>query len=250
MKTHLSASSMTTFLRCGQQWYYAYVLGEKSPPTLKQARGIAVHKAVEVNMEQKIDSKVDVPVEQMLDAYSDSWDEVGSDGFQVEEDEDEGEMKDKGIELTKLHHSEVSPTIQPLWVERPVQFDINGVTFSGQIDTVDEMKRVRDTKTTARAPRPEQYLMNMTGYALSVRQLTGEVETDTVLDYLIATKKPRYLPITAGGPVTDKAINQFANTVDAVAGAIDAGRFVPNGVQNGACSWCGYAAQCSYALKE
>jgi hypothetical protein len=53
--------------------------------------------------------------------------------------------------------------------------------------------------------------LNVTGYALAYRQLTGAVETDTVLDYLVATKKPYYLPIAAGGPVSDAQIVRFAN---------------------------------------
>jgi hypothetical protein len=48
-------------------------------------------------------------------------------------------VKDAGIKLTELHHKEVSPLIQPIWVEKPVQFNLNGVTYSGQIDIVDEM---------------------------------------------------------------------------------------------------------------
>jgi hypothetical protein len=135
-----------------------------------------------------------------------------------------GESKDDGYALTQLHHEEVSPLIQPMWVEKPVQFDLNGILYSGQIDIVDEMFRVRDTKTTGSKPRPESYLFGMTGYAVAARQATGATEADTVLDYLVSTKKPYYLPISAGGPVSDDAVVRFANTVETVASAIEAGR--------------------------
>lgn len=249
MNIQLSASSLTTFLRCGEQWYRAYVLGDRSRPTVKQARGIAVHKAVEVNMEQKVESREDLPVQAMFDAFSDSWEEVGEEGFEPDEKETPGQAKDAGIRLTDLHHKDVSPLIQPVWVEKAVQFEINGVTWTGQIDLADEMGRIRDTKTTSRKPRPEQYSMNMTGYALGARQLTGVAETDVVLDYCVNTKTPYYLPITAGGPVSNDEIRVFASTVERVAGTIEAGRFVPNGAVNGACSWCGYANDCDYAVK-
>ena len=145
----------------------------------------------------------------------------------------------------------MSPLIQPIWVEKPVQFAINGITYSGQIDLADEMGRIRDTKTTKNRPKPESYLFGMTGYALAARQLTGEVETDTILDYVVATKTPYYFPVAAGGPVTDDDIVRFANTIDVVAESIEAGRFIPNGFMSiGTCEYmCGYKDICPYYMK-
>ncbi len=238
----LSASSVTTYLRCGQQWYFAYVAAIKSPPSLKQARGTAVHKAVEVNMIQKVTTRIDLPVADVVDAYSTSWDAQAP---EIEATAKElGKIKDEGVALTKLHRLEVSPIIQPAWVEQKVQFDINGVPYSGQIDLVDEMHRIRDTKTTGRRPTGESYLLNMTGYAIAYRHHTGEVETETILDYLVSTKRPYYLPIDSNGPQTDAQIQRFANVVEATALGIQAGRFVPNGLVNNACGWCGYRAMC------
>lgn len=238
----LSASSVATFLRCGQQWFHAYVEGVKAPPTLKQARGIAVHKAIETNMVQKVVTHIDLRPEDVADAYATSFEEMAPD---IEEDRHQlGSFKDSGVALVTLHTRTVAPSIQPKWVEKPVQFQLNGIPFSGQVDLLDDKNKVRDTKTTAQKPREGAYVLNMTGYALAYRQLTGEIETDTVLDYLVATKKPYYMPIEAGGPVDDGAIVRFANIVESVHGAIQAGRFVPNGLSSGACSWCGYRNIC------
>lgn len=245
----LSASSVTTYLRCGTQWWFAYVAAVKAPPTLKQARGIAVHKAVEVNMLQKMTSRVDLPVDDITDAYVDSFSGLADD---IEEEKaDIPAYKDSGVKLVRMHTKIIAPEIQPIWVEKPVQFNINGVPFSGQVDLLDEESRIRDTKTTARKPSADGYILNMTGYAISYRQLTGAVETDTVLDYLVATTKPYYLPIAAGGPVSDEEIVRFANIVENVAHSIKAGRFVPNGLASGACSWCGFKAMCpAYAKRN
>lgn len=250
---NLSASSVSTYLRCGYQWYKAYVEGIKSQPGFAQARGLAVHKAVEANMLQKLSSYEDMPLDDMKDAFSTSWEEIASEGFRQDEDKDAGEVKDSGILLTELHHREVSPLIQPLWVEQPVQFDINGITYSGQIDIVDEMFRVRDTKTTGSKPRPESYLFGMTGYAIAARQaIDGEIERDIVLDYLVATKNPYYLPISSGGPIDNDRIIRFANTIEAVAEGIREQRFLPNGLMGrGVCeSMCGYRDICPYYIGE
>jgi RecB family exonuclease len=264
----LSASSVNTFLRCGRQWYYAYVAGIRIPPTVRLIRGIAVHKAVETNMAQKVESKTDVPLDVVMDAYDNSWTAEADGGLLVEEDakESPGEAKDKGYQLVELHHKEVAPNIQPLWVEKAVQFTINGIPFSGQLDLAHEVPsmdpdpeaeaiglEIVDTKTTARKPVGNSYLLNMTGYAIGARQITGKKESNTRLDYLIATKAPYYLPISAGGPITDTEILRFANVVESVSESISAGKFVPNGLIGSppACSWCGYTALCpAFAKKD
>jgi hypothetical protein len=243
-------------------WYFAYVAGVKSPPSLRAIRGIAVHAAVEVDMRQKMTTRVDIPVNDMIDAYDTSWNAETVDGYRVGEDEVPGVVKDKGVELLRLYHETVAPTIQPIMVEEPIQFAINGQPYSGQIDLGTEVevdlgwgppeKRlvIRDTKTTARTPGAGTYLLNMTGYAISQRQITGRIEADTVLDYLIALKEPVYKPISMGGPVTDDQIRQFAGVVDDVSSSIHAGSFVANGLVSGACSWCGYKAICPAYLKQ
>lgn len=238
-------------------WYFAYVAGIKSPPSLRAIRGIAVHRAVEVDMTQKIHTYEDIALDEMLDAYDTSWTQETDTGFAVDEGENPGEVKDAGYGLLKVYHAEVAPKIQPIMVEKPIQFDINGQIYSGQIDVAEAVyepktkKRrlvVRDTKTTGKSPRPENYTLAMTGYAISQRQETGEKEADVVLDYLVATKTPQYREIRYGGPVTDEQIRKFATVVGTVGESIKAGRFAPNGVVSGACSWCGYQKVCPARL--
>ena len=115
-----------------------------------------------------------------------------------------------------------------------------------------EMKlRVRDTKTTSRAPKPEQYAINMTGYSIGVRQGLGEEEADVVFDYLVATNKPYYLPIHTG-KTSDEQIRSFVGLVTDVANTIKKGSFPANGLTNpGVCDWCGYRAMCpAYKIKN
>jgi len=248
----LSASSVATFLRCGQQWFYAYVENRKSPPSVKQALGLASHGAVEYNMRQKITSKVDAPLDEVLDAFSDSWNGMAPD---IEIDEDDPapwKVKDNGIKIVRKHHTEVAPAIQPLYVEEPVRFDINSIPYSGTIDLVDQKRRVRDLKTTGRTPsKGKSHLLQMTGYALGFRQATGETEAEVMLDYFIyyAKQAPKYLPIASGGPIDDAHVVTFSKIVGDVYGQIMDGRFLPNGIEGTACSWCGYTDICP-AYKE
>lgn len=239
----LSASSIATFLRCGQQWFYAYVERIVEPPSIRQSLGIAAHHAIERNMSQKTFSGTDLPEEAVVDSFSDQYDHLVVD-VEADDDEDPGKAKDDGVGLIRLHHRDVAPKIQPFWVEEPVQFSVNGIPYSGTIDLVDDKNRIRDWKTTKRKPQQVSHLLQMTGYALAYRHRTGEVESEVVLDYLIRTKLPQYLPVASGGPIDGEAVIKFANVVENVYAAIQEGRFLPNGLMSNACSWCGYKNRC------
>lgn len=196
-------------------------------------------------MRQKVASKTDLPLEEVLDAFSDSYD-LEVQGADPSEDENPLSGKDSGAALVKKAHADVLPKIQPVFVEEPVQFRIDGVPYSGVIDLVDDKRRVRDWKTTKRRPSAAGglYITQMTGYALAYRQKTGLVESEVVLDHLIRTKLPQYLPIASGGPIDNGAIVTFAKIVSDVSAQIQEGRFLPNGLMSQACTWCGYTQIC------
>lgn len=245
----LSSSSVNTYLRCGRQWEYAYVYAIKAPPRLRALIGLAAHEAVEVNYRQKISTGVDLPVEAVLDAFSDAFDREVNE-IVPDKDETPGAGKDSGINTVRVYHTSVSPTIQPLLVEQNVKFKVNDIPFSGYIDVVDSHRKIRDLKTVKSRPSSNDYALNMTAYAIGFRQMTGETETGLQLDYMVRTKTPYYWPVPHDGPVPDTAINQFASIVTRVADGISKGSFPSNGIQSNACSWCGYRSVCPDAIKE
>lgn len=241
----LSKSSVSTYLRCGQQWYYAYVMKIRRPPKVRQAIGLAAHSAIELNMGQKVASKIDVPTDVVLDVFRDEY--AAMDDIQPDEEISPKQGIDNGIRVVRKYHEDVAPGIQPAWVEEPVMFEINGVPYSGWIDLVDDKGRVRDTKTSAKSPSraSRDHVLSMIGYALAYRQRTGLVESEVVIDTLVYLKtKTKYVPIASGGPVTRDAIQTFAGVIQGVAEQIEEGRFLPTGLMNNACSWCGYRDIC------
>jgi len=239
-----SASSLATFLRCGKQWEYAYVYAVKSPPNLRMMLGIAAHEAVETNFRQKLATRLDLPASDVADAFSDAFERMIED---VEEDEGEskGEAKDSGVLLVEKYQEVVAPNIQPLYVEQEIQFTMNDVPYAGFIDLVDDTGRVRDLKTTKRKPGAKtDYTLAMTGYAVGYRQMTGLVETGVTLDYMVRTQKPYYYPAATDGPISDDGIATFASILSGVSESVQRGIFIPTGLQNNACSWCGYQKIC------
>lgn len=241
----LSASSIATFLRCGRQWEFAYVYAIKSPPTVRLVVGSAAHEAVELNYRQKMDTGEDLPVGDVKDAFSDAYDRLIVD-VMPEEDEKEspGEGKDSGIRVVDIYHQKVAPTVHPVMVEEQVQFKLNGIPFSGYIDLVDQHRRIRDLKTSKKKPSRNDYLLAMIGYAIGFRQKTGEDERSVVLDYVVRTKEPYHHKVESDGAVPESAVLQFGRIVTDVAQAIQKGVFIPTGLTNNACSWCGYRMIC------
>lgn len=259
--TILSGSSVNTFLRCGQQWEYAYVLQLKRPPSVKQGLGITAHEAVGMNMAQKVLSQSDLPRDEVVQKFIDEWDVLAVDIEDVTQEtrvdertgkvtttrrETKAKARESGIKAVMKHHEVVAPAVQPVWVEQQIQFRLDGVIdWSGIFDVSDSKGRVRDWKFVSRRPNDAgSYALPMIGYALGYRQISDEPETEIVLDHIVRTEDPYYLPLASGGPITDKQIGEFARIVHDVKRTIDAGIFLPTGLQSHACGWCGYSDIC------
>lgn len=232
---------------------YAYVLRIKEPPTLRLAIGTAGHAAIEDDLRHKIETGVDAPLEKALDRFRDSFEEE-SYGAEDTPKETKGEALDSGIRSVTVWHQKVAPSIEPLMVEEPVQFSLNGTPISGTIDVVRKAPKwsvwtpdeiIGDWKFVGKKPSDGgTYLLNMVGYAIGYRQKTGKVEAGLVLDHMVRTKEPYHLPISSNGPVPDESIVAYAGIVGDVVKGIEAGSFPPNGLQGNACSWCGYRDRC------
>ena len=268
----LSASSLSSFRRCPQQWYFSHVEKIRMMPSIKQKLGIAVHAGVEHNYRQKLLTREDEPVSDTLDHYSTVYD---NEILEVEKpDEDAGKAKDQGVKLTQLYqvggwgYKAIAPDIQPLWVERQTTFRVIsdhvedcdrgpscscGVPFSATIDLVDEARQVRDTKTTARSPSGGQHLMQVASGAIGFEAETGEQASDLVIDTLVRTKTPKYVQERWGGPVDKPMRKVFAQQVNIASSMIQQGLFPASGAeagQGGPCSWCGYKPICPVWAKR
>lgn len=253
----LSPTSLKTFFTCPQKYEFRHLLYLERPPSVKATIGTSAHRAVEVNYQQKIESRVDVPEDVVLDVFSDTFDNEAK--LIDRPEEPIPKAKDSGIGLVKLHHRDVAPKTQPKWVEKAAQFRLIsahregcdrgptctcGVPFSSTVDLVDEEGAVRDLKTTARTPSGGAHLMQVAGGALAYEVETGEKAADLVIDYLIRTKIPKYHEERWGGPVDEHLKRIFARQVNTAYDMIQAGLFPANGVEGYACGYCEYKPIC------
>lgn len=255
----LSGSSVSTYQRCQKQWEYAYVLQLRRPPSIKQGLGIAAHDAVGADLEQKVLTYQNLPVEEVVQTFEDAWDEIAADIEDITEEvrigkrgkplkerkENKARARESGRLAVATYHTEVGSKIQPVAVEEQVRFQINGIEWTGYLDNRDDRGRIRDQKFVSKRPDGGGvYFVPMVGYALGYRHQTGETESDVVLDNIVRTQEPYYLPIASNGPVTNEQVETFASIVSTVKRSIDAGIFMPTGLQTHACGWCGYSNIC------
>lgn len=138
---HLSATSLSMYLRCPNQFRHRYILGLKKRPGEALALGSAVHEALKLNFEQKIASHVDLPIVELVDAYRDEiWPRVvaqteESNDSEIEWD-DEDHARTRGSAMIQAYQKEVAKRVQPIEVE--TRFELSGlapVPVIGYIDT-------------------------------------------------------------------------------------------------------------------
>ena len=65
----LSPSQVNTFLSCPAKWYFRYGLGLREPPTDTLAPGTPFHSVLAANFRQKIETKQDLPVEELEESF-------------------------------------------------------------------------------------------------------------------------------------------------------------------------------------
>jgi hypothetical protein len=129
MKT-ITQSMLGMFLRCPHQFERRYLRGEIIPPGIAARRGSATHKAAQINHEQKLHSREDLPVDHLQDAARDYYVRLISDeGVFIPKDQiaEKDTLLAKGLDaairLTKLYRTSLAPTIQPLLVEEKMTME-------------------------------------------------------------------------------------------------------------------------------
>lgn len=245
-KKNLSASQINTYLRCPMQYYFRYVRNLVKPPKSAQTLGSSVHAGIAHNYRQKKETRKDLKINEVLEAYSQSF-EMAKDETEWEKDEKPGEIKDQGAGLIKVYHQIVAPRIQPKEVEQRFELNFENVDygFLGYVDVIDKKKKIIDHKTTARTPSeiPSDHQLQLTGYALAYRAGTGKREKGIRLDYLVKTRQPKI--VTLERQFDDRDIQRFLKIMAYVAKAIKNQLFYPQ-PHNFMCTnrGCGYWEEC------
>jgi len=256
MIDHLSPSQISMFSRCGEQYRRRYIEREIIPPGIALIVGGSVHKAAEHNNRQKVESKVDLRVDELRDVAATEFStRLQIDGWRKESDDDDiGKGKDRAILLTDIYAERIAPTIQPVLVEQAADIPLpdSPVVVKTILDVADANGIVRDLKTASRKKPQADADTNtaLSWYSISHRILTGDWPKGMALDVAILTEGGKadyqHLPTTRSEVEINSALAKAWNMIE----AIKRGVFIPRTRADGnfLCSrrFCGYAPTCRY----
>jgi len=142
----LSPSQVRCFMDCQVRWWFKYGLRYPDPLTGNLALGRAVHAALALNFEQKMQSYEDLPILGVIALFRQAW-AAEREETEFRDDEDPQEFARFGEDLIRKYLEEVAPTIAPAAVEQHVEGEIAGVYVQGWIDVLDVHGRILEIKT-------------------------------------------------------------------------------------------------------
>src|SRR5262245_8037030 len=137
---HISASSLSMFTRCPEQWRRRYALGERRPPVMVGLWGRADHKAIEADLSNKLFEGEHLPVDDVRELFVVEFEaQLDREGGLSEVDfgrkvgTDDAKRalfarsKDNGAYLAGLYREQVSPTLSPLTLEQQFTLSLPGL---------------------------------------------------------------------------------------------------------------------------
>lgn len=233
---NLSASSVNAYQQCHLMWYFTYVEAREEPEDEPRLTGIVVHDYAEVILKKGVPLADDPEACGICEMLPHSpqcpmlADTVGP--------------------LVDVFINDIYPTYEePILVEEAFELDVEGVTYTGFIDSVDRHRHgtmshinaLRDLKTTKSRPRAGRYRDALIGYWLGAREM-GYQPDSIMLDYIVRTKKPYYWPEEQDVPDQDE-IDIWTGRVLETHRLIEEGDWEPTGLGK-ACSWCPWKDIC------
>ena len=244
----LNNSQVQCLLRCGTQYEFRYVKQIDMVPSFEMARGSFVHKARETNLSQKITTKKDLDVIELVDAAEKS---IKNTEYKPSKDR----LVMERIVETGIREDYVKFQQQtiPLAVESTIHVQPKGYDFEifGTLDLIDEDENIRDLKTRGRAQGDE--------FAHSSQQLTlyyllafgkGYRPKQAMVDMLVFIKyQVRSTQLKTTRCRDD--VMALMNRLQIAAQTIQVGRFLPAPEGSWYCSpkYCEYYFICPHITR-
>ena len=244
----LTQSMISQYLHCGLQWEFRYIKGLKIPPKGVLTLGSAVDAGVTHNLSQKIETGIDLPIQEVESAFESDFERRA--GFTDWSELSKDDSKDIGVQLVRAHHRLAAPLIKPKAVQWSFDYDTErGYRLAGTADLVDESDTVEDTKTAAKAYSEDAIGQSLQG-PIYVQALSRELpQSAGNFRYRVLVKPTKTLPArvqTIDGRITDQQIDFANQSADRVHAAIQAGIALPADPKSYLCNekFCGFFSIC------
>jgi hypothetical protein len=244
-------SEIKTYLMCGKRWEFEYVHGLRGLSSPEATIGSSADAAISMNLAQKVETKTDLPVEQLLDNCSADFEKRKLETAWDPED-DQGQSKDHAISIVKLFQSKVAPFIRPKRVQEKFLIETDGgFDLGGTIDYRDIDGWIGDLKTTSRQ-RASSFVVSRSFqpamYDYAARAI-DPVSPHVGFRFDIFTRPTKTLPAEykpVSGVVTSQDHEWLFLSIAQVHSAIQAGIALPSPEGSWYCSakWCPYWGSC------
>lgn len=238
VRLQLSFSRVDTYQSCPLRFRFAYVDQLPSVPGPHLSWGSSIHAALETWWDQKLPEPP--PVEVLLHALYDSWDD---DGFAGMERVEKLRWYRHAQDVLRRHHARYAPTYTPaVACEQWFELDLgDGIAVVGSIDHVARTASggvgIVDWKTNRKAKTRQQVAgsLQLAIYTLAAVQLWGQEPDWVALDFVVPGVR---VSVDRADIDTDHALAE----IRAVAAAIRAEAFEP--LPSRLCPWCDWRAAC------
>lgn len=203
-KTLLRPSQVTTYLSCSAKYRFQYIDEIKTSKPLVFAFGTSIHSALKKNYTQKIQSETDLPVDEVVQEFSDVFETEKQDVDRIELIA-EPDSKDIGVSMVRNYQKTISPSVQPEYVEEPLSATWVGVKYGmkGTPDILTQNVIVKDHKTSKRkyAEPKFSHKIQGTAYKMMFNALFEKMELSKRVagiefDLFIKNKKPEIVTQT------------------------------------------------------
>lgn len=263
-KFQLHVSGLLQLAKCGVAFEKRYILGERSPSGVSAAIGTAVDRSITRNLQSKIDSGQLLDREEVQDIARDALlKEWRSNDIEASpEDEDEGvefsrdTALDRSVTMAGFHYDVRAPHLNPTHVQRSWVLDIEGLPeqLAGTIDIQEGLKKITDTKTSAKSPKKDMAdtSLQLTTYAVAVNAIDKGIPASVGLDYIVMTPKrgdTKFVPLDSIRSADD--FPPLLNRIYQAHQQIESGIFTPASPDAWWCSrkYCAFFANCKYAVR-
>lgn len=213
----LRASALTMAVQCPEKFRRHYILNEHSTGSVDTFLGTVDHETIAENFRVKMRMGVDMGESTLLSTYRTLWHESVEKEVPSWGNEEPEELYDRGVEMVKLYHQEVAPTVVPIAVEEEFRERIPGVPVEivGHPDVLTQ-ERIVERKTTGQKvskPKPT-WLLQGRIYQLAINkpvewQVTTKQKTPQVVFNL-----PSLMLMASNKDHTVLLINQIVERLD------------------------------------
>jgi len=237
-RLRLSFSRVESYKQCPLQFRFSYVDKLPGVPSPHLSWGTSLHSALETWWMQKLPTPP--PVEDLLQALYDSWEDEGFEGMPREE---KLEWYRHAQDVLRRHHARYAATYVPAVAsEQYFVLDIgDDIEVAGSVDHVARTPSggigIVDWKTNKRAKTKDQVRgsLQLAIYTLAAAELWGQEPEWVALDFVVPGVR---VTVERHEIDTEAALT----TLREVAGLIRTEAFAPT--PNNLCGWCDYRALC------